>query len=558
MDLNVKLGGWSLDYDLIPERYDADPTGLANIYRSGMNNTASNLDTTAIIDNRGPDPGAFHDSYRTYALRDRLIREHGTADNMLLWRGPTPLLGDATFTTQSVLAMDRWLAAVDADDSNVGLDDKIIRSRPEDVTDRCANGTGVDVDPAFCDAAIDVYSTPRIEAGAPLTDDVMRCQLQPLSEFDYGDTTLTAEQLEALAAVYPDGVCDYSEPGVGETDTVPWLDYSTTEGGVPMGPAPVSVPFGPDGEPISEPHEVEVRRVAGDNRVETAVEVSKTLFDTSRVVLIATASDFADALAGAPLAAQQGGPLLLSGRDGVPGQTVAEIERLGATRAILLGGEAALGPAVADQLAAMDLDVERIGGATREETSVLIAQRMGVNGEVVLAARGGFADALSVSALAASRRLPILLVQPDDLGVAGDVLTADTDVLVVGGTAVIGDAVAQAADDAAGDVTRLAGSNRYATSVAVAEAALARGLTTDTVWVATGRDFADGLVAGTAAGLVDGPLLLVDGANAAGSPEPLAFLTGHAEGTTTVNVAGGPAAVAPSVLDAIIAAVTTP
>ena len=63
-------------------------TALANAYRSGMINEANNLDRTAIIDCRGPDPGAFHDAYRAFAMRARLDREHGDHDNQLIWEGP--------------------------------------------------------------------------------------------------------------------------------------------------------------------------------------------------------------------------------------------------------------------------------------------------------------------------------------------------------------------------------------------------------------------------------------------------------------------------------------
>jgi|GEM_PF-120824 len=554
--LNANVGGWDPDYNVQDERYDADRAGLANIYRSGLNNTASNLDTTAIIDNRGPDPGAFHDTYRTYALRDRLIREHGHADNMLLWRGPVPLLGDPTYTDASVLAMDRWLAAVDADTSDLGLDEKIVRSRPEDVADRCTNGLGTDVDPAFCDTAIDVYTTPRIEAGAPLTDDVMRCRLMPVEDADHGDVEFTDAQLATLAEVFPDGVCDWSRPGLDETDTVPWLDYSDREGGVPMGPAPVSIPFGPGEEPVDPPAEPgptgpRIQRHAGDNRIETAVAVSEASWTTASTVVIARADDFADALAGAPLAVATRGPLLLSGRDGVPEQTIGEITRLGASSVVLLGGEAALSPAVADQLVELGLDVRRLAGPTREATSIAIARELGTAEGAVLTSRDSFADALSVSALAAAEGLPILLVQPDDLGDAADVLTSGADVLVVGGTAAVGEEVVDAAEEIGGTVTRLAGPTRYATSRVIADAALARGLQADTVWLATGRDFADGLVAGAAAALDRGPLLLVDGIDMAGSPEAVAFLADHADEIVRVNIAGGRAAVSDVVLDVI-------
>ena len=75
--------------------------------------TTNNMDRVAIIDLRGPDPGAFHDAYRSWAIRARLEREHGTYANQVIWFGHVPLIGDPNYTTQGLVAMDRWLAAVD-------------------------------------------------------------------------------------------------------------------------------------------------------------------------------------------------------------------------------------------------------------------------------------------------------------------------------------------------------------------------------------------------------------------------------------------------------------
>ena len=115
VDLNAKIGGIDVDTNPIAERLEADRPALANAYRSGAINETNNLDRTAIIDCRGPDPGAFHDAYRAFALRARLDREHGDHDNQVIWEGPVPLLGDAQCETNSFLAMDGWLAAVKAD-----------------------------------------------------------------------------------------------------------------------------------------------------------------------------------------------------------------------------------------------------------------------------------------------------------------------------------------------------------------------------------------------------------------------------------------------------------
>ena len=93
VDLNAKIGGLDVDAEPTPDgSHAATRPALANAYRSGMINEANNLDRTAIIDCRGPDPGAFHDAYRAFAVRARLDREHGGHANQLIWEGPVALI----------------------------------------------------------------------------------------------------------------------------------------------------------------------------------------------------------------------------------------------------------------------------------------------------------------------------------------------------------------------------------------------------------------------------------------------------------------------------------
>ena len=243
VDVNARIGGRTIDHEPSPDRVAADEFGLAAAYRSGAINEANNLDSVAIIDLRGPDPGAFHDVYRTYALRARLEREHGRADNQVLWRGSVPLLGDANYVAQSIVAMDKWLAAVEADGRDVPLAQKVREDRPAGVADRCTTGAGQDVPAAYCDAVVVSYATPRIEAGMPFTDDVTKCQLKPLRQSDYFPVRFTAEQWSRLQQAFPTGVCDYSKPGVQQQGAVAWQTYADGPGGRPLGPPPGSTPF---------------------------------------------------------------------------------------------------------------------------------------------------------------------------------------------------------------------------------------------------------------------------------------------------------------------------
>ena len=244
VDLNVKAGGGDIDVNLGLDRVEADRPALERVYRSGAVNQATHLDQVAIIDLRGPDPGAFHDVYRTYALRARLEREHGHAKNQILWRGQVPLLGDANYTAQSIIAMDRWLAAIERDKRKVPLAQKVVEDKPDDIGPRCTDGAGTELPAAECDAVVQSYGTPRIEAGMPQADDTIKCELRPLNRASYAPITFTDAQWERLQRTFPKGVCDYSKPGVARTLTVPWLSYKSGPGGRELGAPPRSAPVG--------------------------------------------------------------------------------------------------------------------------------------------------------------------------------------------------------------------------------------------------------------------------------------------------------------------------
>jgi hypothetical protein len=247
VDLNSNLGGLDMNGEVSKNRSYPDLPALQRVYTSGAANEANNLDKVAIIDLRGPDPGAFHDVYRTYAMRARLLRNFGTAANQVLWRGQVPLLGDTNYVDQSIVALDKWLARVDADKRSVPLAKKIIQDKPGDVADRCTDGSGTDLPSEVCDQTVAAYGTPRIAADAPLTDDVLQCQLKPLRKDDY-PVSFSDDQWARLQKAFPRGVCDYSKPGVNQQGATGWLTFQDANGkvvygGTPLGPAPASRPI---------------------------------------------------------------------------------------------------------------------------------------------------------------------------------------------------------------------------------------------------------------------------------------------------------------------------
>jgi hypothetical protein len=248
VDINEMIGGLNADAGIVPNRITADLPALAAAYRSGMINETNNLDRTAIIDCRGPDEGLFHDAYRAFAVRARLDRANGGHGNQLIWEGPVSLIADPQCEQNSFLAMDRWLTSVENDSSRHSLEQKIVRDKPTDLTDRCYDGKGVKVSDALCPEIVHVYGTPRTVAGDAITTDKNKCRLQPLDRGEYGGVSFTDAQWAELKQVFPDGVCDFSKPGVDQQPTIPWQTYQDARGDViyggrPLGPPPRSTPI---------------------------------------------------------------------------------------------------------------------------------------------------------------------------------------------------------------------------------------------------------------------------------------------------------------------------
>jgi hypothetical protein len=230
VDLNAKIGGIDLNLDPTAERIAGDETAIERAYRTGLINEAANLDEVAMINHGGPDPGAAHDYAHAYWTEERLMADQGHTDNRVMWFGPTPLIGDPQWANEAFLKMDSWLSAVEKDHSDTPLADKIVTDKPADITDRCLVS---DLAPACSQQELQVLqtrlSTPRQEAGGPKANDNVACRKEPLDPADYGvvGALFTADQITQLRTIFPDGVCDWTRPGVGQGPAETWLGYGT-------------------------------------------------------------------------------------------------------------------------------------------------------------------------------------------------------------------------------------------------------------------------------------------------------------------------------------------
>jgi putative cell wall-binding protein len=227
-----------------------------------------------------------------------------------------------------------------------------------------------------------------------------------------------------------------------------------------------------------------VRRLAGSDRAATAAAIAADAWSAAATVVVADGREAATALVGAHLAARLDVPVLLGG-PGVPPVTAAALDALAPTRLVVVG-DVDLGAAgedrVVDHLAA---------GPAAEVAAAAVRLEPGTQGmPVVLAADGAAADALAAASIAPAR---LLLTAADRLDESARRALLDLDpveVVLVGGTAALSEAVEAAVVEAGLPTRRLAGPSRYDTGLAVVTSA---GRAHPSVVVAAGERFADAL-----------------------------------------------------------------
>lgn len=127
--------------------------------------------------------GDIHDTTQDLIIWARLQRANGRSDNQIIWT-----LGSASnydYRSGSIDLMNAWLDKMAADPSPPSID-KVVRNKPAGANDACWDTTGKRIDEAAsldpasaCNTVYPRFSTPRLKAGSPLVNDVLKCQLKP-------------------------------------------------------------------------------------------------------------------------------------------------------------------------------------------------------------------------------------------------------------------------------------------------------------------------------------------------------------------------------------------
>ena len=239
-------------------------------------------------------------------------------------------------------------------------------------------------------------------------------------------------------------------------------------------------------------------KLAGANRFETAIEVSKARFGYKEAdtVVIVGANALMDGLSAAPLAAAKKAPVLLAdSKAGLGRSTMDEIDRackdLNRKTVYVVGGSNSVPQSVVKQLEdKFGAVVVRLSGDDRYDTSMEVASRLvtdkHVNTELFVVGGDGAADAMSISAVAAKKDAdkkvsPILVVPQKGIKrTAREFIKAkefETSYLIGGETTASTQVFRDLQETVkmnpsknnvkTNTVKRLAGINRYATNVAV-------------------------------------------------------------------------------------------
>ena len=164
---------------------------------------------------------------------------------------------------------------------------------------------------------------------------------------------------------------------------------------------------------------ITAERIAGSTRYHTATLVAerlKTIKGTPKTAIITSGVSFADALSVGSDAAQKGYPVLLTdgnylslaNRNFLKANEIKQVD--------IMGGSLVVSSGVEQQLKEAGITVNRIGGATRVDTSAKMAKQAFPNADHAIVANGwSFPDALAAAPYAAKLNAPILLVSKDSV-----------------------------------------------------------------------------------------------------------------------------------------------
>ncbi|WP_415054233.1 DUF6351 family protein [Halopseudomonas sp.] len=181
----------------------------------------------------------MHNSHQSFSGRQRIRNQMGHSDNQVIWftdtrptdtsdpNRPRPQ-DDFDQTWQALDVLHEWITNI-----RENPEASIAESKPTAAVDSCFETNGeliaagenvwdgiIDSNaPGACTQRFPTYTTSRMVAGGPIEGSIFKCSLKPVatavSDGTYGAWTPNSNQIEELQAIFPQGVCDYSQADQG-------------------------------------------------------------------------------------------------------------------------------------------------------------------------------------------------------------------------------------------------------------------------------------------------------------------------------------------------------
>ena len=170
----------------------------------------------------------MHNSQQSFASRKRMLNADGDAGNQVIWFTDSVNRSRFDQTPEALAVMDEWMLRIFANPAAGAAGNK-----PADAVDRCFDQTGVEIArgstvwdgiinssaPGACTERFPTFSTSRRVAGGPFEQSIFKCALIPVPEAIargfYGVWLPNAVETAMLMRIFPQGVCDYSQPDRG-------------------------------------------------------------------------------------------------------------------------------------------------------------------------------------------------------------------------------------------------------------------------------------------------------------------------------------------------------
>lgn len=254
------------------------------------------------------------------------------------------------------------------------------------------------------------------------------------------------------------------------------------------------------------------QRFQGENRAKTAVNVQRHYFANTNKVILVNDNAYPDAISATNVSMGKY-PLLYTGKNSLSVETKSALDKMFLDEIYLMGGANTISKKVENKLRKNfpHAKITRIMGNNRYDTSAESAKTRANTTNLIFAAGTNYADALYATSLAAHQNAPILLVSNEGLSQSTRKFIQSIgnidNVTIVGGEISVNQSVKNQIENLTKKhVTRLAGVDRYESSVEVAKRVNANPAEVITT---SGEVFADALVSSTVAQKIKAPILLV-------------------------------------------------